>query len=55
MNTKEKVKEMFRDLAALFTCNQKKEAQAMWNIIKCFADEIDSLRQEIAELKQQQQ
>ena len=52
-STKSKLKEDFRKLAPLFTYNQKNEAQNVWNLISYVADEIDSLKQEVAELKQQ--
>lgn len=52
-STKSKLKEAFSKLAPLFTYNQTNEAENVWKLISHVADEIDLLRREINELKQQ--
>lgn len=53
MTTEEKLKDEFKESFTAFRVDEKDKVRALWNITKLLAKEIDALRQEITELKQQ--
>ena len=53
MTTKEKLRNMLIESCTSFRVDEKDKVRSLWNMTKLIADEIDALKQEITELKQQ--
>lgn len=53
MATKEKLKNMLIESCTSFKVDEKDKVRTLWNMTKLIAEEIDALKQEITELKQQ--